>query len=182
MIKRGNRNILIDKKAQGVMGLQFSTIFSIILIIIFIGFAIYVITQFLIPSLNCSKVGIFVDALQEVIDSEKDAATYDHISPWNLPSSIKLVCFADLNDRAKGTNANIFRDLTLFKSSNKNPNMFFYPTNAGCDRIPYKTIEHIDIVKITSGNNPYCIPVKNGKISLRIIKENEDSQFIIQKA
>jgi hypothetical protein len=173
MLKRGYRNILTDKQGQGIMGLPFSTIFSIFLIITFLGFAIYVIMNFLIPFLNCSKVGTFGEDLQDKIT---DAWNVDYVNSTfigNLPSGIKKICFANLTVPSKGdqNTKTIWNELEQ-RFKYKKANMFFYPIGKGCDDLPYKNIEHIDMSKITLSSNPYCVNVKGGKVSLKIIKDS----------
>ena len=179
MFKRGYRKILIDKRGQGIMGMPFSTIFSIFLIITFIGFAIYVITQFLIPFLNCSKAGTFGEDLQDRITKAWGEDFEDSTFVGNLPSSTRYICFVDLSSSLKGGNTNIGNELKG-RFENKNANMFFYPIGKGCDSLPYKNLEHMDISKITSSDNPYCLAVKGGKISLRIIKDKDNNLVLIK--
>jgi hypothetical protein len=180
MIKRGNRNILINKRGDGIVGLSFSTIFSIFLIMTFLGFAIYVITQFLIPFLNCSKVGIFGEDLQEKITNAWQTSDFaDTNFSGNIPSSIKQVCFANLSRPFNGNDANKkIGDELKQRFENQKANMFFYPIGKGCDSLLYKNIEHINVSRIISSKNPYCIAVKGGKISLRILK---DSNLVLIK-
>ena len=54
-----------------------------------------------------------------------------------------------------------------------NTNMFLYPKTKACDMEDIK-VEHIDLDKITSRQNPYCINVDE-KIEVTIKKSTNDA-------
>ncbi|MCK5624705.1 hypothetical protein KAI04_02595 [Candidatus Pacearchaeota archaeon] len=131
-----------DKRGQ--MKLSFGMIFSIFLIIIFIAFAIYAITKFL----NLQKtiqLESFSKDLQTHVDAMWKSPKGSQEETYFLPNHIEAVCFT--NDE--------FNNL-MFRSSN-------YPDE--------ENIKHIDLAKITSSEDPYCIPNTDGKVKLTISKD-----------
>jgi hypothetical protein len=165
-MKRGYNN---DKRAQQLMGMPFSMIFSIILIIFFIVVAFIAINHFLNLK-KCTQVGLFVQGIQEQIDkawnSEKSSFTYE----GNLPSNIKYVCIANFSRKfnSAGLDQNLEEELNLY--GNPNDNMLIYPVASSCD-IGNQNLKHINLNKITNTKNPFCIKVDNGKIKIKISKE-----------
>ena len=162
-----------NKKAD--IQISFNMIFSIILIIVFIVTATYVIKKFINTS-QCSQIGIFKNDLQNEIDKAW-ASTGESVysKSFDIPSKITYICFADKNKTYTGTYKDYARD---FKYSNPGNNFFFVPMKNACD-FKTLTIKHIDIKKTTSSINPYCIPVKNGKVDVRIVKGITDSLVCI---
>ena len=156
-----------DKKAQGVFGMPFVVIFSIILIVVFLAVAIYVIIH-LVDIGECSKVKLFIEDFETDVKNswlaEKGSTrTFSSI----LPSYIKHVCFADLTKDADA--ASEFKDIhnELKEDGDDTDNMFFYPTGKSC--IASVKIQHID--PHLEENNPNCIPVVNGKVEIKLEKE-----------
>ena len=166
MTKRGLRN-LNGKKAQGIMGMPFSVIFSIILIAIFLAVAIYAIIHFM-GIKKCTEVGLFIDDFEREIDSAWNSQSSSKTFTSSLPSRIQYICFADLNEDA---NIATFREIheKLQENSDYSDNMFFYPQETDC--IESKKIKHIDY----GSDNPYCIEVKNGKIEIKLEKGFSDA-------
>lgn len=167
MIKRGFRKI--NKKAQ-IFGMPFSVIFSVILIAIFLAVAIYAIVHFM-GIKKCTEVGLFIDDFENAVDSAWNSQSSSKTFISSLPSRIKYVCFADLNEDA---NIATFREIheKLQESiSDYSDNMFFYPQETDC--IESKKIQHIDAG--LGEKNPNCIPVVNGKIEIKLEKGFDDS-------
>jgi hypothetical protein len=165
-MKRGmNRS----KRAQQLMGMPFSLIFSIILIIFFIVIAFIAINHFLNLK-KCTQTGLFVQDLQEQIDkswnSEKASFTFNS----NLPTNVKYVCFANFSKgfNAQGLDETLEEEFNLY--GNPNYNLLIYPVASSCD-LGNQNIKHISINKITSQKNPYCIKVDKGQIKIKISKE-----------
>ena len=143
-----------DKRGQ--MKLSFGMIFSIFLIIIFIAFAVYAITKF-INLQKTIQIESFVKNLQTDVDRAWGPAgkTFSN-ETYSLPNKVEAVCFTN----------NEFNNL-MFRSS---------------ELIDRKNIIHIDISKITTSEDPYCISNINGKVKLIISKDfREDLVTIIRQ-
>jgi len=163
---------MINKKGQGIFGMSFGMIFSIILIIFFVAVAFIAIKSFL-DTQKCAQIGIFKDNLQTEIDKTWASQKSEFEFKARLPAKIKYVCFADLSKpiTATGTAGNIGRELGVYQGYVAN--MFLYPTEPACDMV-YHEIEHLDINKIISLKNPYCIIVDDGNINIQIKKDFSD--------
>lgn len=154
-----------NKKAEGVLGIGFGTMFSIFLIIIFIIIAIYAITKFL-DATDCSKEGLFTQDLQQKINSAFNSQTTNATFSANLPSKIDYVCFGNMTSEFKGNFAEVGEDLSIYEG--RDANLFFYPREKSC--IKTKQILHLDMDNMLKKNNPFCIPVVNGKIIIKVSK------------
>ena len=167
MIKIGDRKI--NKKAQGIMGMPFSVIFSVILIAIFLAVAIYAIMHFM-GIKKCAEVGLFIDDFENAVDSAWNSQSSSKTFTSSLPSRIQYVCFADLNE---DVNIATFREIheKLQENSDYSDNMFFYPQEKDC-------IESKKILHINAGleeKNPNCLAVVNGKIAIKLEKGFNDA-------
>ena len=165
-----------NKRGQGIFGISFGTIFSVILIIFFIVIAFIVIRSFL-NTQKCAKIGIFVDGFKADIKDAWNSQSSSFLFPNNpnlvvLPSNIDYVCFANLSADFNGDNFDIENEIGLYQG--QNANLFFYPNKNTCN-MPYHNIEHLDIEKITALNNPYCIAVDGGKVVIQIEKGFNDA-------
>ena len=157
--------------------LSFNFIFSVILIIVFIASAVYAINKFMNIS-QCSQVGIFKSDLQDEVDKAWGGTGESiYTKTLGIPSKITYICFADRNSSASGTYKAYFED---FKYSNPGSNFFFYPKKYACD-FKILTIKHVDIKSTTDNGrmNPYCIPVNNGKVEIKINKGINDALVCI---
>jgi len=176
IIKRGKSKkdkagyLFANKKAQGIFGMGFGMIFSIILIIFFIIVAFIAIKSFL-DTQRCAQIGLFVGDLQEEVDKTWNSQKSDFEFKSRLPSKIKYVCFLDLDKdiTSTGIMGNIGRELGVYKGYIAN--MFLYPTEPACNMV-FHEIDHLDIDKIISEKkNPYCINVDDGSIKILIKKD-----------
>ena len=163
-----------NKRGQQVMGLSFSVIFSIILIIFFIVIAGIVIKAFW-DSQNCAKIGIFVNDFDKKIEDVWQSKKIETKFVGMLPGSIEYVCFVNLSETLNTENIEIYEDLQTYTELNygqtdSSDNMFLYPTKKACD-IPAHLIDHLDMEYITRQKNPYCILVDNGEIVIDIEKQ-----------
>jgi hypothetical protein len=165
-INKNNFNYKSNKKAEGFMGMSFSMIFAIILIVFFIIVAFIAIKSFLDVK-NCAQLGIFYQDFQDTITGIWDSTSNHQTFPAMLPTSVKYVCFADFSKQITGPNEDIGNDLSIFEGTEDN--LFLYPRENECD-MPTKKIEHIDLQSVTKDENPYCIPVVKGKINMNINK------------
>jgi len=155
----------MEKKGQ-ILGLPFSVIFSLFLIIFFIVIAVMVINV-LLKTQKCTQVKMFVDDFQPAIDSAWNSQGISDDFKRTLPSNIDYVCFANLSKKLDDNQISF--DISVFEEDN----MFLYPLQKACE-IPNHNIKHLDIEKITSLKNPYCIPVENGQIVIQIDKGFND--------
>lgn len=169
MKKRGNRILPKSKRSQEIFGMSFGMIFSIILIVFFIVIAFIAIRHFLSIQ-DCAKVGIFLSELQDNVDKAWLAPDVKS-SEFNvvLPSGIKKVCFSNVSNRFRGIDSELGIEIDIYPEYN----MFLFPLNKACD-MSENSIKHLDINYITRQNNPYCIPVNNGKAVIIIEKESNE--------
>ncbi len=151
---------------KGAIKLSFGMIFSIILIIIFIVFAFYAIQKFL-QIQDAAKVGQFTNNLQSDINSAWEGSQRSQEVNYFLPKKIEYVCFIDINSARSGTNRNFYEELEYICYNDEN--MAFYPIGSS-QGTESKEMKHIDIEKITSDENPFCIKNINGKVEMTIQK------------
>ena len=166
---------LMNKKAQQTMGMPFSVIFSIILIVVFLVVAGIVVKHFL-DLQKCSEISIFLKGLQDDVDKVWQSSAREETFAAGLPSAIKEVCFTNFTEAL--TN-NKYSDVKI-RYGFYNPNFFFYPPEKACE-IPYYTIKHINITNMITGNNPYCIKNENNP-KIKISKGFYESLVRIEKA
>ena len=164
-------------KKRGAMELSFGMIFSIFLIIVFLAFAIYGMSKFL-GFQKAIQIGQFANNMQIDINKMWSGTEGFASEEYNLPEKIKEICFMDISSPGKGTKALYYKDLQLI-SQNTN-NFFFYPIGSA-EGLDAKVIEHIDIQKITSEENPFCISNTNGKLKIGIRMTLGDSLVTITR-
>lgn len=148
------------KKAQ--MQISFGMIFSIILIIVFITFAVYGISKFLCLS-KVAQVEKFKSDFQADIDKMYISTQGSQDVDYSLPNKIKQVCF--VNDNSQ--------------------NMRFVSSNFNCEISTGGLLKNVDIantVKSSSANpKELCISTSNGKISMTIKKAYNENLVTITK-
>ena len=158
-IKRGQkRNFYINnfqKNNIGQMELSFGMIFSIILIIIFIGFGAYAIIQF-IQFQQSIQISSFLKDFQDDVNKMWESSQGSQVVTYNLPTKVISVCFV------KGDE---FENLQ-FTSNNI---------------IPGKMIQNIDIEKTTQKESPLCILNVKGKVSFTIAKDYGENLVKIER-
>jgi len=159
------RGLSFNKKAQGVFGMSFSVIFSIIIIVFIIVVGIIVV-KYTLDIKSCGQVKLFADELQGEVDRAWKSNELSFNFEGHLSSGIEYVCFANLSDSLRGGYKSIGEEISVF---DLNDNLFFYPVEKSCK--PNTRILHLDISEIVSVDNPYCVEVRNGKVSIEIIKE-----------
>src|SRR3989338_2480580 len=139
-------------KKKGAMELSFGMLFSIILIIIFIAFAIYGVSKFL----NLQK-GIqtktFANDLNYDIDKLWKSQGSQPVS-YTLPKNVEKVCFSEDENKL---NINIM----------------------GKNFIETYDIEHATLSKDFSKDD--CVSVENGKIALQLEKTRGEALVVIEK-
>jgi hypothetical protein len=163
MKKRG-----INKKAQEVLGMSFGMIFSIILIVFFIVVAFIAINAFL-KTQRCTQIGIFITDFKDEVKKAFNSPKEDFVFTRTLPSNLKQVCFYDSSKKiiASGEEKEIADNIGIYQG--KNANMFFYPREKSCN-IPYANVDYLDIEKTAGLDNLKCFEVKDGEISIQILK------------
>jgi len=154
-----------DKKGQ--LQISFSMIFSIILIVAFISVAIYGIMVFL-DIKKCADTGIYKTDLQEEVDRAWNGEESSMIFSRNLPSKIDSVCFIDMQAGERGGNDEEYAKMQ--KMGLVKTNIFFWPIKNACEGEGTFELNHINISKITSQENPYCVEKQDGKIEINIEK------------
>jgi len=88
-----------------------------------------------------------------------------------LQTDLDYVCFSDLTKSLTGQHTEIGEELTIYQGNEAN--MFFYPRENTCN-IPYQSINHLDVEKITQSANPYCIVVSGGNVDINLEKGFSD--------
>lgn len=158
---------------NGAIEISFGFLFSVILIAIFIGVAIYAIKNFM-SFKKCTEVLMFKNDLQDKVD-EAFASSGEVMYKINftIPYKIELVCFLDKSKGGEGKWKNLYGKLSSYSFENKN--VYFWPLNAVCEGEKAFTLKNINITKITEQNNPYCIENRNGIIEIKIEKGFYDS-------
>jgi len=163
-------------KKNGQIKLSFAMIFSIILIIIFIAFAIYGIMKFLELQRNV-QIGQFLDEIQNDVDKIWKSSQGSQTNEYRLPTKIKSICFADFYSSKKGLDADKYNELKL--SFYEFENLVFYPV--GSSEISAYNLKHINITETTKTNNPLCFENNKGKLILNIQMNPGDSLVTISR-
>lgn len=149
---------------RGQLDISFGMIFSIMLIIAFIGLAIYVIVMFLGVK-KCTEAGFFGKELQDEVDRAWNSDETSATLSFSLPSEIEKVCFINFSLSSKGKDKNLYEELRVYRSNKLN--LYYVPTKKACDNKGIE-VKHINLNKILELNNPYCIDNKNGKVEMNI--------------
>jgi hypothetical protein len=165
------------------MGIPFSKIFSIILIIAFIAVAFYVINAF-IKSKECTQIRLFVSNLQDDIDRAWNSPSYDSLYPGVLPEKIQMACFVDFVKPFEGqyvgdVSSNIALYRQMKRCDNDYCNLLLYPREKACS-VPGHKILHLDVENLTKDENPFCIKNYNGRVEFRIVKNLRDRLVTIK--
>ena len=161
---------------RGSVEISFNMIFSIILIIAFIAAAFYVIPK-IINLFRCAETGSFYNDLQTKLENAWKSEGTSAAWTTTLPTTIQYVCFVNWSSSARGANSELYNDVTLFRK-----NVVFWPSSKVCSGLESKNLLHLDLQQMTSMNNPFCIPVVKGKISMRIEKSINENSVTIKNA
>jgi hypothetical protein len=129
---------------KGQLEISFGMIFSIILVIVFLGFGFYAITKF-IEMQQTIQIEKFANDFQEDVNTMWKSLQGSQTRSYTLPKKITAVCF--IKEEAR--------------------NIKFLSERV----IPGKYIEKLDIDKILGNQKEFCIENTEGKISLVISKE-----------
>ena len=164
-------------KKRGQFEISFGMVFSIIIIIATIAFAIYAITKFLLPTVNCIETGLFFDPLKKYLDKAWQADIHKDTFPnknnqASIPSEIEYICFGDFSQTPESKDREIFTDLRY--SANRDHNVFLYPSKKTCSGLSSIKLEHVKTDLF------FCIPVKDNKIQIKTSKERFDTLVTIK--
>ncbi len=146
-------------KKRGVKGqtqISFGMIFSIILIILFIAFAVYGISKFLGVN-KFAQVEKFKNEFQADINNMwKSTQGSGQVVEYFVPKKISQVCFVD----------------------GEFENMYFVPLDSD-----YKgyLLKNVDIGKTLKNSNKLCIATSKGKIYMTIKKAYNENLVTIAK-
>jgi hypothetical protein len=178
MIKRGS------KKAQEVLGMSFSTLFGIIVIIVIISVAFFAIRYFL--NLNkCRQVGSFYDDFQDEIDNAWRTGFYQGTFTGAIPSAgildsgVKYVCVGCIDHHGVACGApqafQAIRDeLRKENRYGKGQNLYIYPTGSACNgKLAALKLNNINFAEFN------CYPVEKGKVSIPMIMGPADKNVTI---
>jgi len=139
---------------RGQMKISFGMIFSIILIVIFIGFAIYAIQKFVGLQENV-KTEQFIENLQSDVDTAWKSSQTSKEVEYTVPKDVNNICFRDESNN-------------LLLEFNEIPTT--------------RNIEHIDISKTIGTNERLCFSPSDGKVQLTIEKNFGDILVTIKPA
>lgn len=155
---------MISKRANESVGMSVNVIFSIFLIVVFISVA-FVAIKFFLNVGEKSQIGNFYEDLQYEINNAWSSAGTEKTFEIDLPRKVEYICFVDLSsDTGKGAQSGLFEEFDMYDFNDLN--IFIYPREAAGDFYKGK-MEHLNITKITSEENPYCV---NNSLDIKIIK------------
>ncbi len=164
------RKIKCDKRAQ-VFGMSFQMIFSILLIAFFVATA-FIAIKFFLGIQKKSQIGFFLTDLQDNIDQAWQNQESNFYFNSSLPSGIDYVCFlnlsAEIND-ATAIGEEVYENVKR-SGIGFNVNFILWPITSAED-LSFKTLKHLQL----PSTNPYCIEVKNGKVSIKIDKSFDEA-------
>jgi hypothetical protein len=139
---------------KGQLEISFGMIFSIILVIAFLGFGFYAITKF-IEMQQTIQIEKFASDFQEDVNTVWKSLQGSQTRSYTLPKKIIAVCF--INEESR--------------------NIKFLSERI----ISGKYIEKLDIDKILGNQEEYCIENLDGKVNLVISKEYGETLVTIKK-
>lgn len=146
-----------SKKGQQTMGMPFNMIFAIFLMIVFVVIAFIAVKSFLDIG-KSSGVGIFYDELQDVVDDARRGQSSEAVFDVDLPSGIDMVCFSNLSAEITnpGAEYDAIKNYDVYDA-----NVFLVPPEFS-ENMQWKLIDGINVTRITSVKNPYCVDVDDG--------------------
>ncbi len=174
-----HRSIFAKNTYKGQMKLSFGMIFSIILIIIFVSFSFIAIKKFLALG-EMAQVVKFADSLQNDIDKAWKGTQSSQEKIYLLPSKISYVCFANYSNYPAGDRGRFRVYFSELKQAHQEyENLFFYPIGSS-EGLNSKEIKHIDLVKTTIKDNPFCVENIKDKIKFTIEKKYGEALVTIK--
>ena len=153
--------------------MSFGMMFSIILIIAFVGVAIYAITTFL-GIAKCGNIGLYYNDLQGEVDKAWQSEISRSVFEASVPSGIESVCFGNLTQRVNSEFREEYRSLARYTNSKRN--VFMFPQNKACDdQLASTRIEH------AVADEFFCVAKQSGKVSVRLVKEEGENEVSFSK-
>jgi hypothetical protein len=153
-----------SKRSQGVFGMSFGVIFSIILIVFFLV-AAFIAIKFFLGFQKQAEFGIFLEDLQAEINgvwkSHESSVRFESL----VNNEVDYVCFINMSAPASGSSVEgeIYSEIRVGNPEN---NFAFYPPQIAAD-LSHAKLEHFAMPL----ENPLCIPVNEGKVEI-IIEKN----------
>jgi hypothetical protein len=143
-------------KKKGQMQISFGVIFSIILIVIFIAFAIYAISKFM-EIKTTAQLAKFKGNLQDDVDTAWKSTHSSQEVKYFLPNKVKQVCFIDdenenfyfIPDDFKGGMLKNINIASTIASSTDRPRKLCINTTEGKVLMTIKKAYNEDLVTIT---------------------------------
>ena len=160
---------------RGQVDLSFSMIFSITLIIVFIGFAGYAIMKFIDLQEYTDSAGFYENLQANIDDVWKSPESSTEVS-FSLSKKITQVCITNFLFEPNNMEET-YDEFELISQGEKN--LFFYPIGAskGFDA---GILKHLNIEKITKIKNPYCFENINGKIKITFEKRYNETMVTLK--
>lgn len=155
----------MKKKKRGQIQISFGMIFSIIIIIATLAVAFFVITHFLNLS-GCTKTSLFWNSLKGEVDKAWGGDFTQEVYSADLPSGITKVCFGNFTQMPYDEDKALFEELEMYEKSGRNS--YLYPPEKACEGLAFYNLEHIVTDKF------FCVPVKSGKMSVKLSKTSLD--------
>lgn len=165
-----------SKRAQESIGMSFTMIFSILIIVFFFVAAFFAIDYFL-DFQKTSLVGLFVEDLQGTVDEAWYSSTdSEFFFNSTLPLKMKYVCFINISQSPTNSDPlerEIYEKIKWSGVAGDKVNMIFYPTEI-VEKMTFQNIKHIKI----PDDNPHCIKIEEGKISMRVKLKLDESPLV----
>lgn len=162
---------LKNKKAEGIFGMSFSMIFSILLIVFFIAVA-FMVVRFFLKNQNCVQIGLFFDDFKKKVDIARHSSGETKFSfNSSLPAGIEYVCLVNLTGEINTDPIGqaIFEYIGRESSVSYKNNLYLYsPSKKQCESF-YK----LDYVSL-SDKNPNCFKVIKNKLSVSLTRTYSD--------
>lgn len=167
-----------NKKGQGIMGVPFQMIFSLILIAVFI-YAAFIGIKFFVESADQAQILQFSNEIKAKVNTIWQTTEASQSYEFNLPSKIELVCFGDLSKEiTQCPEFGLYREQAKIRGSN----MFFCPPKAAyrVDAEVHLKIdcEGNDCLKSKQGGL-FCAQNVDGKVKVRLEKEFGNPNVLI---
>ncbi len=158
---------------RGQLEISFGIIFSIFLIIAFIGVGIYAITYFLNLS-ECAEIGLFYQDLDERVNKAWTSELTREVFSGSVSSDIESVCFGSLEGNPGKYDEEHQAISRIFRFSEDN--VFLFPPEKGCgqDSASFN-------LKNAQAEEFFCVPVVDKKVDVRLTKESFDALVNLEK-
>lgn len=170
MAKFSNMKISKKKRAEGFLGMSFSMIFSIILIIFFIAAGFIGIRAFL-GWQQTAQIGLAMRDLQDNINEAWNCGSCSFYFNFSLPNGIEAVCFANLSSLPNDASSfeRKVHEYLVMQYHEPKDNLFIYAPSKNFG-LSNSHIKHVDL----SQHNPICIVANKNKFSVFIEKKSDN--------